>query len=559
MSKPARGSSEILPERPQTGFSRKSGLIPPPGRHFGPTQSRPIVAPAADYAYNSAHCATTACESNPVKNKFDNILDTIGNTPVVRVKKLVPDHVNLYVKLESFNPAGSVKDRLALGVIEAAEASGELKPGQTVVEATSGNTGIGLAMVCAQKGYPLVIVMAESFSVERRKLMRFLGAKVVLTPAALKGSGMLAKATELAETHGWYLTRQFENPANAAIHERTTAQEILRDFEGERLDYWVTGFGTGGTLNGVASVLKKNRPETQIVVCEPDNAQLLGSHTPQPVGSGSGLPPSHPAFRPHPMQGWSPDFISKLVDQAVDRKHIDRLMPIAGDAALYYSRQLARQEGIFVGITSGATFAGAIAVAEHAKPGSNILCMLPDTGERYLSTPLFDGIDAEMNRAEVEIAESSPNYRFDSPPPAAPASAPVAAEAPSTGIAAVEQYLADKSNPVVLFALEWCEFCWAVRKLFAALSIPFVSVDLDSVALQKDDMGANIRKALLARIGSPTIPQIFIGGELIGGCSETLTANDKGELHKRLTELGVAFESDKKVVGADFLPNWVAK
>ena len=347
------------------------------------------------------------------KNRFDSILGTIGNTPVVRINKLAPPHVNLYVKLESFNPAGSVKDRLALGVIEDAEASGALQPGQTVIEATSGNTGIGLAMVCAQKGYPLVIVMAENFSVERRKLMRYLGAKVILTPAVLKGSGMLAKARELAETHGWFLTRQFENAANAAMHERTTAVEILRDFADERLDYWVTGFGTGGTLNGVAKVLKQKRPDTKIVVCEPENAQLLGSQAPQPKGSDEGLPPSHPAFRPHPMQGWTPDFISHLVEEVVDRKHIDQLLPIAGEAALSYSRQLAQQEGIFVGITSGATFAGAMTIANKAEPGASILCMLPDTGERYLTTLLFDGIDTEMSDEEVEIAKSSPNFRFD--------------------------------------------------------------------------------------------------------------------------------------------------
>ncbi|MEX0964872.1 MAG: cysteine synthase A [Pseudohongiellaceae bacterium] len=348
-----------------------------------------------------------------MKNKFENILGTIGNTPVVRINKLAPDHVNLFVKLEAFNPAGSVKDRLALGIIEDAEASGELKPGQTVVEATSGNTGIGLAMVCAQKGYPLVIVMAESFSVERRKLMRFLGAKVILTPAALKGSGMVAKAKELADEHGWFLTRQFENEANARMHERTTAVEILRDFEDERLDYWVTGFGTGGTLNGVAKVLKEKRPETKIVCCEPDNAQLLGSGTSQPAAPATGLPPSHPAFNPHPMQGWTPDFISHLVDQATSRKHIDQLLAIAGPDAIRNSKLLAQKEGIFTGITAGATFTGALMIAEQAEPGSNILCMLPDTGERYLSTPLFEGIDADMNEEENGIADSTPNYRFE--------------------------------------------------------------------------------------------------------------------------------------------------
>lgn len=357
------------------------------------------------------------------KNKFDNILGTIGNTPVVRISKLAPDHVNLYVKLEAFNPGGSVKDRLALGVIEDAEASGELKPGQTIVEATSGNTGIGLAMVCAQKGYPLVIVMAESFSVERRKLMRFLGAKVVLTPAAQKGSGMLAKAQELADAHGWFLTRQFDNESNALMHEKTTAVEILRDFDGERLDYWLSGYGTGGTLNGVARVLKEKRPETKIVCCEPDNSQLLGSGTAQPVAVG-GVTQSHPAFRPHPMQGWTPDFISGLLTQAVDHKHIDILLPIAGGDALRCSKDLAQKEGIFTGITAGATFAGALSIAEKAEPGSTILCMLPDTGERYLTTPLFDDIDTEMDSDELDISASTPNYQFDAPAPTKGDSAP---------------------------------------------------------------------------------------------------------------------------------------
>jgi cysteine synthase len=351
-----------------------------------------------------------------VKNKHNSILGTIGNTPVVRINKLAAEHVNLYVKLEAFNPAGSVKDRLALGVIEDAEASGDLQPGQTVVEATSGNTGIGLAMVCAQKGYPLVIVMAESFSVERRRLMRFLGAKVVLTPAHLKGSGMVAKAKELAQAHGWFLTRQFDNEANARMHERTTAVEIVRDFEGERLDYWVSGFGTGGTLNGVANVLKAKRPETKIVCCEPDNAQLLGSKEPQPNAPASGLPPSHPAFNPHVMQGWTPDFISSLLQQAIARGHIDILMPVNGEEAIRNSRELAQKEGIFTGITGGATFTAALKIAQQAEPGSTILCMLPDTGERYLTTPLFAGIDTEMNADEVEISTSTPNYRFDSSP-----------------------------------------------------------------------------------------------------------------------------------------------
>jgi cysteine synthase A len=242
--------------------------------------------------------------------------------------------------------------------------------------------------------------------------MRFLGARVILTPAALKGSGMLAKAKELADTHGWFLTRQFENEANAAMHERTTAVEILRDFEGERLDYWVTGFGTGGTLNGVARVLKEKRPDTRIICCEPDNSQLLGSKQPQPEGDGNGPTPSHPAFRPHAMQGWTPDFISELLDQAVGKEHIDQLMPVAGDDALYYSRQLAQQEGIFCGISSGATLAGALTVAKTAEPGSTILCMLPDTGERYLSSPLFDSIEEEMTDEEIALSKSTPGYQM---------------------------------------------------------------------------------------------------------------------------------------------------
>jgi cysteine synthase A len=244
--------------------------------------------------------------------KFANILETVGHTPVVKINRLAPKGINLYVKSEAFNPLGSVKDRLALGVIEAAEKAGQLKPGQTVVEATSGNTGIGLAMVCAAKGYPLVVTMAETFSVERRKLMRFLGAKVVLTPAAERGMGMVKKAVELAKSHGWFLTRQFENEANPAMHERTTAREIIDDFKGERLDYWVTGFGTGGTLTGVSRVLAKERPDTKIVVCEPADAPMLSTHTPQERNPDGSPAAANAAFKPHPMQGWSPDFIPKI-------------------------------------------------------------------------------------------------------------------------------------------------------------------------------------------------------------------------------------------------------
>jgi cysteine synthase len=340
--------------------------------------------------------------------KYQSILETIGNTPVVKINRLAPKGVNLYVKIEAFNPLGSVKDRLALGVIEAAEKSGELKPGQTVIEATSGNTGIGLAMVCAAKGYPLVITMAEPFSVERRRLMRFLGAKVIITPAAERAVGMINKAVELSKAHGWYLTRQFENEANPEIHARTTAREIMADFAGEKLDYWVTGYGTGGTLNGVARVLSKESPDTKIIVCEPTDAQLLGSGIEQSRNPDGSPAAAHPTFKPHPMQGWTPDFIPKITGDAVAMKVIDRLLPIPGPEAMRCSHDLATKEGIFVGITSGATFAGALKIAAEAKPGANILCMLPDTGERYLSTPLFADVSADMNEEELKIARSTP-------------------------------------------------------------------------------------------------------------------------------------------------------
>jgi cysteine synthase len=344
--------------------------------------------------------------------RFDSILGTIGNTPVVRINRLAPAGVNLFAKIEAFNPLGSVKDRLALGVIEAAEKSGELKPGQTVIEATSGNTGIGLAMVCAAKGYPLVVTMAEQFSVERRRLMRFLGAKVVLTPQAGRAVAMVQKAVELAKAHGWFLTRQFENEANPDIHSRTTAQEILRDFKGEKLDYWVTGYGTGGTLKGVARVLAKESPQTKIVVCEPAEAPLLGSGQDQqrhPDGSPSA---PHPAFKPHPMQGWTPDFIPKLTADGMRENRIDRVLAIANADALKNSQELARKEGIFVGITAGGTFAGALRVCADAAKGANILCMLPDTGERYLSTPLFADVPADMTAEEVAISRSTPSAQF---------------------------------------------------------------------------------------------------------------------------------------------------
>ncbi len=343
---------------------------------------------------------------------YDTVLDTIGDTPCMRVNTLAPDHVRLYVKAEFFNPAGSVKDRLAVSIIEEAERSGALKPGQTVVEATSGNTGIGLAMVCAAKGYPLVVTMADSFSIERRKMMRFLGAKVVLTPRTAKGFGMYRKAVELAEANGWFLARQFETEANAKIHENTTAREILSDFHGERLDYWVTGYGTGGTITGVARVLRKERPDTKIVLSEPANAQLVGSGQAQERDRTGAPAAGHSAFEPHPIQGWTPDFIPLVLQESIDKGYYDDLIPVPGPVGIEWSRKLAQKEGIFTGISGGATFAIAMQIAEKAEPGSVILCMLPDTGERYLSSPLFEGIAEDMTEEEAALSLSTPGFHM---------------------------------------------------------------------------------------------------------------------------------------------------
>lgn len=303
---------------------------------------------------------------------YNDILETIGNTPIVRINRLAPPGVELYVKVESFNPGSSVKDRLAWAIIQDAERRGVLKPGQTVVEATSGNTGIALAMVCAARGYPFVSVMVETFSIERRKIMRAYGAKVILTPAAERGSGMVRKAEELAARHGWFLAQQFENPANPAYHRSTTGPEILRDFANRRLDYFVSGWGTGGTMTGAGQMLKLARPDLKIVTTEPAGAQLL-----------AGKP-----WAPHKIQGWTPDFVPAVLDRTV----FDENVPIDDITARDTSRLLAQQEGIFVGISAGATFAAALDVARRAAPGSVILAMLPDTGERYLSTFLFEGV-----------------------------------------------------------------------------------------------------------------------------------------------------------------------
>jgi len=488
---------------------------------------------------------------------FGSILETIGDTPIVKINKLAPPGVDLYVKVEAFNPMGSVKDRLAIGVIEDAERSGRLRPGQTVVEATSGNTGIGLAMVCAQKGYPLVLTMAENFSVERRKLMRFLGARVVLTPADQMGTGMLAKAMELAQAHGWFLCRQFENESNADIHSRTTAPEILEGFRNRRLDYWVTGFGTAGTLKGVSRVLKAERPDIRVMVCEPDNSQILGSGVAQERAPDGSPTASHPSFRPHLMQGWSPDFIPKLAGDVVAAGLIDEIVPIRGSDALRCSRDLAQKEGIFTGISGGATFAGALQVCAGAATGSTVLCMLPDTGERYLSTPLFEDVSAEMTDEEIDISRSTPSFRFDVV--AEFEDEDEASATPATDAARdfVAGTVGDIEQPVVMFALEWCEFCWSVRKLFSKCGIRYRSVDIDSAALKKDDWGGQIRAALIERTDFKTIPQIFVGGEFIGGCTDIFDAFREGRVQQLMREKGVPFDEQVSLDPYDLLPTWL--
>ena len=494
--------------------------------------------------------------------RHDHILGTVGRTPVVRLNRLSPGQVNIYAKLEAFNPMGSVKDRLAMGVIERAENDGLLRPGQTVVEATSGNTGIGLAMVCAAKGYPLVVTMAENFSVERRRLMRFLGARVVLTPAAQKGTGMLAKARELAERHGWFLVRQFENEANADVHSRTTAVEILEDFRDITLDAWVTGYGSGGTLKGVARVLRAQRPATHIVVCEPDNSQVLGSGIAQPRDPDGSPAGSHPTFRPHAVQGWAPDFIPKLAEDALEQGLVDRVQPVSGDEALRLARRLAVEEGILAGISAGATLAGALAIARELPDGANVLCMIPDTGERYLSTPLFADVPSDMSEEELDISRSTPGYRFDdSSAPGAPGAASAAAVVTADAAASrfVDDAINDVRQPVVLFALQWCEFCWSVRRLFERLRIPFRSVDLDSVEYQPDDRGGRIRAALAARTAVTTIPQLFVGGEFVGGCTDTFDAWRSGRLQSLLAAAHVEFDREATVDPYSFLPGWLQR
>jgi len=344
---------------------------------------------------------------------YDDITQTIGNTPVVKISdKLCPPGVEVYAKCEYFNPLSSVKDRLALAIIEDGEKKGLLKPGDTVVEATSGNTGIAVAMVAAQRGYKCVICMAEPFSVERRKLMRMLGAKVIVTPKAGKGTGMVKKAEELAAKHGWFLCHQFETEANWKFHEATTGPEIVADFADKKLDYWVTGYGTGGTFHGAGKAIKAALPDVKIILAEPADAGLLASGIPTERNDDGSPQGTHPAFKPHPIQGWTPDFIPKVLEDAPMASLMEELVPIPAAEAIATSKALAAKEGLLTGISGGGTMWAALETAKKAPAGSVILAMLPDTGERYLSTPLFADIDADMNEEELEVAKSTPSFQL---------------------------------------------------------------------------------------------------------------------------------------------------
>ena len=337
---------------------------------------------------------------------YKDILQTIGNTPSIKLRNISINETNIYVKAEYFNPASSVKDRLAISIIENAEKNGSIKEGQTVVEATSGNTGIGLAMVCAAKNYPLVVTMPDSASMERRKLMRFLGAKVLLTPASEGGTGAYEVAKKLVLKNNWFFARQFENEDNANVHEETTGIEIYNDFKEIGLDYWVSGYGTGGTFTGVSRTLRRKLPNTKLILTEPDVAPLLESGTKQVRNDDGSAAKSHPSWNPHPIQGWTTDFIPLVLQESIDNKYYDELIPVSGDDGLYWSHELAKKEGIITGVSGGSTFAIAVEVAKKAKKDSNILCMLPDTAERYMSSVLFDSIDPEMNKEELNLLDS---------------------------------------------------------------------------------------------------------------------------------------------------------
>eukprot|EP00472_Partenskyella_glossopodia_P006920 CAMPEP_0197516962 /NCGR_PEP_ID=MMETSP1318-20131121/1925_1 /TAXON_ID=552666 /ORGANISM="Partenskyella glossopodia, Strain RCC365" /LENGTH=544 /DNA_ID=CAMNT_0043066145 /DNA_START=28 /DNA_END=1662 /DNA_ORIENTATION=- len=485
---------------------------------------------------------------NPIAAaRHESILSTIGKTPVVKLQKMCTEEdVEVYVKCEYFNPMGSVKDRLALGAIEWAERHGQLKPGQTVVEASSGNTGIGLAMVCAAKGYPFVCVMSEAFSIERRKLMRFLGAKVVLTNPAHKGTGMVIKAKELSEKHSWFQPSQFETIANSWIHSETTGPEILEQFP-EGLDALFLAYGTGGTVNGVGRVLRDSSPKTKIMLCEPDNAPMLYSGIQTTYEKDGTFKDVHPIWRPHLLQGWAPDWIPHLVDEATKLSLHDEIVHVSGDAAMDTSKDLAKKEGIFTGVSGGGTVAAALEYAKTAPKGSKILAMLADTGERYLSTPLFADIPADMTEEEKSIAESTESR---APPPVPlPEVTDEAKEFNSKLIA---------ENKVVIFSLEYCEFCWTIFGLMEALGVEYRRVDIDSFQYAKDNMGNKYRSALSDMTGLNTFPQFFVDGKFIGGAVDACMMWKKGELKPLFEKSGIEVK-DYEGDPFEFLPKWMTQ
>ena len=501
----------------------------------------------------------TKVSKNPQQAlRYDSIVSTIGATPLVKLSsRLAPEGVNVYVKTEAANPMGSVKDRLALGMIEYAEAHGLLKPGQTVVEATSGNTGLGLAMVCAAKGYPFVCVMSEAFSIERRKMMRFLGAKVVLTNPAHKFGGMIQTLRALQAQHDWYWPNQFENEANAWIHRQTTAPELLEAMGGDSIDWFVCSYGTGGTVKGVAQVLREASPATKVLLCEPSNAPLLLSGVKTTYADdGSITAESHPVFRPHLLQGWTPDFVPEMVEHATQHALYDELGHVSGDEAVEMARRLAASEGIFSGTSGGGVLAVALRKAATLPAGSNVVAMLPDTGERYLSTPLFDGVPADMTPEEQQLIDGLGDGF-------ATAALPQPLPPPSDeGRRAVESFV--RSGSVAVVAMESCEFCWTVFKLLDAIGVPYVKLNFDALEFAPENRGNVIRASLQEKTGQVTFPQVFVSGEFIGGAADACIMWKKGELQPLLEAAGVKPEGEHEWNGYsgdpfEFLPKWMTK
>ena len=490
-----------------------------------------------------------------------SIITTVGKTPIIKLKRLSPKGVNIYVKLEAQNPAGSVKDRLAVGMIEWAETHGMLKPGQTVVEVTSGNTGIGMAMVCAAKGYPFVAIMPENASVERRKILRFYGAKVLMPSLASGSGGMWHVILKLVEKKGYYWPNQFKNEANAWIHRRTTGPEILEAMAGVPVDYFVSAFGTGGTLKGTSQYLRAHSPGTKIVVLEPEVSPVLSSGIKTRWNADGTMPAeSHPRASAHLFQGWAPDFISHLTESARELKLYDKIENrITGPGGMAMAKRLALEEGIFTGLSGGGAMLGAMLTAKECPVGSNIVVILADTGERYLSTPLFDGISADMDAEEKAlVAECGPMGTEQRLP-----------QQLLDANGAARRLVADaiSGNKVVTFAFDSCEFCWTLKKLLAAIGVDCTQVDIDQPKYECYE--GRIRAAIQEMSGAKTFPQLFIGGEFYGGAVDVVLAWKKGELQSKLEKAGA--KPPKRTAGDtslewngyegdpfEFVPKWLS-